>query len=57
MDTVIMDNDTKGTIEYRHSDVGKFLNVGDYIILHNVCYKIFSKTYDVWNNKWMLMVE
>lgn len=39
------------------NDFGKYLNTGDYVILDNHYYRIFSKTYDTFEDKWILVVE
>ncbi len=39
------------------SDFGKYLNSGDYVIPDRRYYKICSKTYEAFDDKWILVVE
>jgi len=55
----------KTTLEIRgtdicfHSDIdfGKNLNTGDYVILDQHYCRVFSKTYDWINDKWLVVIE
>lgn len=50
----------KGTdiaFHYYANDFGKYLNTGDYVILDSRYYRVFSKTYDTFEVKWILVVE
>lgn len=38
-------------------DFGKYLNSDDYVILYRRYYKICSKTYDAFDDKWILVVK
>lgn len=56
---LIIDNDIEQTITYRNDDFGKFLNIGDYIELHKVRYKVCSKTCGLLSHpsKWILAIK
>lgn len=51
--------EVKGTSIAFHyvSNFGKYLNTGDYVILDNRYYRIFSKTYDTFDDKWIFVIE
>ena len=44
-------------IDFQESDTGKFLTIGDLVILQKQYFKVCSKTCDVYNGKWIIVLD
>jgi len=54
MHTIFYLTDLKKEYDLINNDCGKYLSKDDYIDLNGIIYKIDSKTYDYFNDKWIL---
>lgn len=57
MDTLFKILDSQDTYLYIDDDSGACLDVDDYIILNDKIYKIHSRTLDIINSKWTIVLE
>ena len=58
MDTLFKFKNSDKVIHYDNDDIGKFLNVGDYVeIFYDGTYKVCSRTYDLYTCVWTLILE
>lgn len=45
------------TVFQYDGDFGKYLSTGDFVILHQHYFRIISKTYDEFEDKWIFVIE
>ena len=57
MDTLFKVLNSKDTYLYVDDDSGACLDVDDHIMLHDKVYKVHSRTFDITNSKWTIVLE
>ena len=57
MDTLFEVLNSQDIYLYVNDDSGASLKVDDYIILNDKIYKVHSRTFDITNSKWTIILE
>jgi len=57
MDTLFKVLNSQDTYFYVNDDSGAYLDVDDHIMLHDKVYKVHSRTLDITNSKWIIVLE